>query len=105
MTVSGARRAILEAIGGYDGVSLHNLLMKVPERETAHALGLLEERDRERILSILGPKKRVRVKEEIAYQKKLFVRKDRSDRIVQSFISRFKGGMKSGGVKSYIRPR
>jgi hypothetical protein len=102
---SGARKAVLEALNGHDWVSLHNVLMAVPDRETALALALLDERERERILAILGTEKRIRVREEITYQKRLFVRPDRSGKIIRRFLAYFERGAKSGRLKSYIRPR
>ena len=101
---SGAKRAILEALGGYDRVSLHNILMTVPDRETALALSLLDYGERERILAVLGPRKRTRVREEISYQKRLFVRRDGARRIIQRFLAYFERGAKGDRLKSYIRP-
>jgi hypothetical protein len=100
-----ARKAILETLSRHDRVSLQNILMAVPDRETAAALSLLGERERERILAILGPQKRIRVGEEITFQTRLFVRGDRLKAIIERFLAHFERGAKGGGLKSYIRPR
>ena len=102
---SGARRAILEALSGRDRVSLHNILMAVPDRETALALTLLDDRERERVLALLGPRKRTRVREEITYQNRLYVRGDRARAIVERFLAHFERGGKVRRLRTYIRPR
>jgi hypothetical protein len=100
-----ARKAVLDALGGRGRVSLQNILMTVPDRESAAALALLGERERERVLALLGSRKRARVNEEIAYQKRLFVRPGRSYAIVRGFLEHFERGVKVERLKSYIRPR
>lgn len=104
MQGTDARKAILDALSGHTGVSLHNILMAVPDRETALALTMLDERERERILAILSPQKRLRVREEITFQKRLFVRRDRSNKVIQRFLSHFGRGVRADRLTSYIRP-
>lgn len=86
-------------------IKLQNVLMKVPDREIAVTIMAMNEMEKELIFSLLGQAKVQRIKEELTYQKKLDIRKDRHLKIINKFLSYFEDGNRQFKNRSYIRPK
>ena len=79
--------------------------MKIPDREIAISISVLDDMEKQMLLSLVSPEKVKRVKEELKYNKRLDIREDRYVKIVDKFISYFKPGKKEFRNESYIRPK
>jgi len=104
-TMMNVRMEILKVVKYHSKVTLHNMLMKIPDREIAVSIMALDDREKELFFSLLSPAKVLRIKEELQYQEKLDIRHDRYLKIVNKFLSYFEPGKKQFKNQSYIRPK
>jgi hypothetical protein len=96
---------ILQIFRSENKVTLHNTLMKIPDREISVPLMLLSDREREMILSLVAPAKANRIREELKFQQRIEIRSDRFEKIVRKFIGYFGAGKKMFEDQSYLRPK
>lgn len=96
---------ILNILKYENRIKIQNILMKVPDREIAVTIMTMNEMEKELLFSLIGPAKVKRIKEELGYQKKLDIRKDRYLKILNKFLSYFEAGNTQFKNRSYIRPK
>ncbi len=99
------REEILRVFRVHSKVSLQNILMKIPDREIAVSISILDDIEKQMFFSLLSLEKVKRVKEELKYQKRLDIREDRYLKIACKFLSYFKPGKKEFRNESYVRPK
>ena len=99
------RLEILRVFRMHNKVSLQNILMKIPDREIAVSISVLDDMEKQMFFSLVSQEKVKRIKEELNYQKQLDIRKDRYLKIADKFISYFTAGKKEFRNESYIRPK
>jgi Mg/Co/Ni transporter MgtE len=99
------REEIIKILTHQNRITLQNVLMKIPDREIAVSLSVLNIAEKEKVFALLSPEKRKRVEEEFKYQEKLDIRHDRYLKIINKFLSYFEPGKKQFRNHSYIRPK
>lgn len=95
----------MQILRSHTGIALQNTLMRIPDREIAVSLMLLDEHERSMVFSHLSSAKTQRVQQEIRYQFSLDISPDRYEKIVRKFVSYFQPGKKQFKDTSYVRPK
>ncbi len=94
---------ILDLLRAIPAVDCQNRLMRVSDREIAFSLLFMEERDRDRILSLTGRVKAMRIREEVER-----IERSRYDyrqyEAATSLVIRAIEGSTARAAKSYYRP-
>jgi hypothetical protein len=86
-------------------VDVHNRLMVIPDRELALATLYMDEYQRRTLLGHLGPSKRRRVEEEIAFQERLEIRYDHYRKALEGVLGALSNRESTRLGPSYLRPK
>ena len=78
--------------------------MNTPDRELAISMIYMSPFEQRSIIDSLSDEKKKRVKEELAFTKKLKFKKSDYDKFVKKVIKYFRSGERDGADKSYLRP-
>ena len=96
---------LLKALTHRTDVQIQNGLMRSSDREIALAFQRMDQANVDSLLAKLPEQKARRVREEIAYQKRLRITEDQYERMIDLIIASVSGGRTAAPTRSYIRPR
>lgn len=95
---------LLKAFSRHSDVQIQNGLMRSTDREIALAFQRMDQEDVESALIKLPNQKAQRIREEIAYQKRLRITEDQYERMVDRIVAAVSGTRAKTQTRSYIRP-
>ncbi len=96
-------QAIRDAVRSTGRTALQNVLMRIPDKVCATALGLLTERERAPLYALIAESKAARIREEIRLSVRRRMTPAVRARLLQSFLSYFALGI-TRDPRVWIRP-
>jgi hypothetical protein len=96
-------QAIRDAIQSTGRTALQNILMRIPDKVCAAALGLVSEKERGPVYALIAESKAERIREEIRLGARRRVTPAVRTRLIQSFLSYFRSG-RTRDPRVWIRP-
>jgi hypothetical protein len=101
---TGIVQAIRDCVGRTDATRLQNILMRIPDKVCAVALGTMDEEKRRALYALIAPLKAARIEEEIRLEARRRTAPAVRTKILRGFLSYF-GEAERLKKRIYIRPK